>query len=232
MAKDQEPSPREIINQSFFFSGLPPLSTDQLAGISLVKKYPKGSFVFSLGQKATGFYLLAQGQIQIFIADPNGRERVIKIVQPGEVFGEAAIFQSGGYPANALALSPALALFWPQRELKALLRSNADLSLAIIGVLAHKLGHFANLTRLSLKEVLAKVAEYLLGLPHEAGQLQALPSKSVMALAIGVTAESFSRALGQLKKARLIAENPQLTILNRSGLTIVASGELPSSNSL
>ncbi|MDR1577214.1 MAG: Crp/Fnr family transcriptional regulator [Deltaproteobacteria bacterium] len=230
MRLTEDPSPREIINQSFFFSGLPPETTDQLAGITLVKKYPKGSLLFSRGQKATGFYLLGQGQIQIFFAEPNGRERVVKIVHPGEIFGEAAIFQTKGYPASALALSPALVLFWPQRELKALLRSDGDLALAMIGVLANKLEHFASLVRLSLKEALAKVAEYLLSLPREADQLQTPPAKSVMALAIGITAESFSRALGQLKKARLIAEAPQLTILDRTGLSLVAAGALITTN--
>jgi CRP/FNR family transcriptional regulator len=214
----------DIISQSFFFSGLPLDTVEKIARITVVKKWPKGCLLFSQGQQATGFYILAQGQVRIFLDDPNGKERIIKIVLPGETFGEAAIFQTDGYPANAMALSDCVCLYWPQRDLKQLLQGDGDLALAVIGVLAQKLGHFASLMSASLKEAVPKVAAYLLQLPHTDDKLQLPPTKTIMALALGITAESLSRALGRLKRARLIAENPHLSILDRRGLEMVANG--------
>jgi CRP/FNR family transcriptional regulator len=224
---NKEISPEDILGRSLFFSGLPPETLKKLAGLTVPKKWTPGEAIFLMGDKALGFYLLAQGQVRIQILDPNGRQRILKIVQPGEVFGEAAIFQKDGYPARAEAVSAANGLFFPKRALLDLLRSDGDLALAMIGVLAHKLGHYAHLMRSALKELVPKTADYLLQLPQEEGQPLKLPKKSLLALALGVTAESLSRALGQLKKAGLIAEDPHLTIVDRQGLQEVAAGFAP-----
>ncbi|MDR1084524.1 MAG: Crp/Fnr family transcriptional regulator [Deltaproteobacteria bacterium] len=214
----------EIIGQSFFFSGLPLNTSEKLAGITEAKKWPKKAVIFSRGQEAAGFYLLASGQVRIYLSEPNGQERVIKIVRPGEVFGEAAIFQTEGYPANAEALKPSSALFWPKRELINLLQKDGDLAVAIIGILAQKLGHFASLMRSSLKEVVPKVAEYLLELEAEL-KPELWPKRYLMALALGVSAESLSRALTKLKNADLITQSPELKIIDRPGLKAVALGQ-------
>jgi CRP/FNR family transcriptional regulator len=223
----KELNPKDVVNNSFIFSGLPPGSVDKLAKIARAKKTPKGQALFHQGDQAHGFYLLAEGQVRLIVQDPNGRERVVKVIRPGEVFGEAAIFQKDGYPCDALADSPLTVLFWPKKEISELLRSDGDLALAMIGILAHKLGHFASLIRLSLKEVLPKVAEYLISWPHVAEKLTDPPKKAVMAKALGVTAESLSRALGRLKRARLIEESPTLAIVDREGLSLIASGLNP-----
>ncbi|MDR2142005.1 MAG: Crp/Fnr family transcriptional regulator [Deltaproteobacteria bacterium] len=225
MELSEELSPQNVINHSFYFSGLPPETTEKLAQITFVKKAPKGGVIFSRGQKATGFYLLAKGLVRIFMLDPNGRERIIKIIYPGEIFGEAAIFHDEGYPCNAMALTQVIVFFWPQKELLELLRSDGDFSMAMLGVMAQKLRHFTSLISLSLKEVLPKVADYLLRQPMEGQKLQLPPSKAVMASSLGMTAESFSRALSQLKKAHLIEEKPDLTIIDRAGLKLVAAGD-------
>ncbi|MDR1872475.1 MAG: Crp/Fnr family transcriptional regulator [Deltaproteobacteria bacterium] len=219
--------PVDIIEKSLFFSGLPPLTTAKLASVAEVKKTRKGGLLFNRGDKALGFYLLASGEVRLFFEDQNGRERVIKIIQPGEVFGEAAIFQKDGFPCSALAQESLTALFFPKREILELLGSDREMALAFFGVLAQKLAHFISLTRLALKDVLPRVAEYLLTLPLEGDQLSLPPKKTVMAKILGVTAESLSRALSKLKKDRLIAERPRLTILNREALRLVAAGIIP-----
>jgi DNA-binding MarR family transcriptional regulator len=97
----------------------------------------------------------------------------------------------------------------------------------MIGLLAHKLEHFASLIRQSLKGIAPRVAEFLLAWPHKEETLIDPPKKVILAKALGVTPESVSRALGRLKKANLVSERPRLAIVDREGLKLIASGEWP-----
>jgi CRP/FNR family transcriptional regulator len=227
MVSPKDPNLETTLARSFIFSSLPAESLAKLARLAKPKKIVKGGFVFVKGDKAQGFFLVAKGRVNILAADPNGKERTVKIIKPGETFGEAAIFQKNGYPCSALASVDSSLLFFPGGEMKELLRADGDLALSIIGLLAHKLEHLAGLIRLSLKEVAPKVAERLLAWPHRDDRLVDPPRKSALAKSLGVTPESLSRALTRLKKAGLIGESPTLVILNRDGLAKVAEGNFP-----
>jgi CRP/FNR family transcriptional regulator len=218
------PRGTELIARSLYFSGLPPATIEKLAALTQVRSWPRSALIFSKGQKAEGFYLASEGRVKIYQADPLGKERIIKLIRPGEVFGEAAVFLNRGYPANALAVTGASALFWPAAGFRSLLKDDPDLSLALIGLLTEKLSHFASLVSSSLKEAVPRTAEYLLLLPHQDGRPELPSSKYLTAQALGMTPESLSRALGRLKRAGLIAENPRLTVIDRPGLAKAAAG--------
>jgi CRP/FNR family transcriptional regulator len=182
--------------------------------------------VFLQGDPADWVFLLCRGKVRVFLTDPSGRERTLRIILPGEPFGEAAAFLDSGYPASSAALEPSLALRFGTSSLAGLVRENPNLALAAIGVLASRLKEMTALLGSGLKEVEPRLAAFLLELPSEAGRVWLPAKKAELARHLGTTPESLSRALGRLKAQGLVREDERyhISILDRDRLEGIALG--------
>jgi len=87
---------------------LRPLSRDQLERIArhAVRFYlGDGESLFQQGDTAERFYLVTKGQIKLYRLSPEGNEKVIEIVTPGQTFAEALMFLNRPhYPVGATAI--------------------------------------------------------------------------------------------------------------------------------
>ena len=77
--------------------------------------------LFLEGDTGHSMYLMAQGAIQLFKTSNDGKEVVIKLVRPGEIFGEVVLFQQDNYPVSACALTAAQVFLLPKRQFDLLL---------------------------------------------------------------------------------------------------------------
>ena len=145
------------------------------------------------------------------------------------MFAEAAIFRGKTYPANCMAMQASEVAFIPKDQFIALITKYPNISLKIIGSLARWLREFAaKLEDLSLKEVPARLATYLLRqqqkLKTDSFELDV--TKSELATELATISETLSRSLKKLKDLEVIAvEGKRITILDHEHLESVASGE-------
>ena len=85
----------------YMFSELQPSQIELLANGTRLVDIPRGGTLFNRGDKAHGFYLLLEGQIKLGVISPQGDEKVIGLIQPGESFGEAVLFLERSFPVYA-----------------------------------------------------------------------------------------------------------------------------------
>ncbi len=209
------------------FSDLDERELREVQSIALRKEYRKGQSVFREGDPSRGFFLVASGAVKIFRVGPDGRERVLHVVEASESFAEAAMFMEA-YPATAEALGPSTIVFIEKNGFRQLLQRNPQLSFKIMGTLVRWLNQMRNaLTDLTLKEVPARFASYVLSLPAEAGKpIKVAISKTTLAQMLGTTKETFSRLLARLARHRILTYRGNLIrVLNRNRLHRVAHGE-------
>jgi CRP/FNR family transcriptional regulator len=86
------------------FNGLP---DDHLESLSMITKeniYKKGENIFTENEQATGLYAVGSGRVKIYKLSPDGREQILHIFGPGEVFGEVPVFSGKRFPASADAM--------------------------------------------------------------------------------------------------------------------------------
>jgi CRP/FNR family transcriptional regulator len=207
-----------------FFEALPEELNRRLAAIAIQKTWKTGEVIFNRGDRAAGFHLVGSGKVRIFVSEPSGKERTLKIATEGELFGEAAVFQRQGYPASSSALTKASTFFFPKDAMLSLIGANPELAFATIGVLSARLQHFAGLLEGSLKELIPRLAGYLLALPEENGVCRLPVRKVELARHLGVAAESLSRALKELKDEGLVREEAGNLVLDRLLLEERAEG--------
>ena len=216
-----------LLRSCQLFSDLDERELDALRQIAVCREYRKGQFVFTEGSPSRGFHIMVAGTVKIYRVGPDGRERVFHVVQPGDAFAEAAMFMDA-YPATAEALTTVTVILVEKNGFKQLLGRDPKLSFKIIGTLVKWLRQMRDtLTDLTLKEVPARFASYVLSLPAVAGQpIKVAVSKTTLAQMIGTTKETFSRLLHRLGQHRILTyRGNQIRVLNRNRLKKIATGE-------
>ena len=217
-----------LLRNCRLFSDLDQQDLAALQQIAVRKEHRKGEIIFSEGEPSRGFFLVVTGAVKIYRVGPDGRERVIHVVEAGDAFAEAAMFMET-YPATAEALMTTTTVVAIEKNgFKQLIARDPRLSFKIIGTLVHWLRQMRDaLTDLTLKEVPARFASYVLSLPADLSKpIKVAISKTTLAQMLGTTKETFSRVLNRLVKHRVLSfRGHQIRILNKPRLQKIASGD-------
>lgn len=217
----------DIISQAPLFNGLSQEQLSQIRQIAIDKFYNKGKTVFLESDDCNGFYIVVAGKVKIYKVSLEGKEHILHIYGPGNPFGEVPVFSGRKFPANAEAILKSHLLFIPRPAFVDLISENPSLSLNMLAVLSMRLRQFTvQIENLSLKEVPARLASYLVYLADEqaTGDFVFLTiSKGQLASLLGTIPETLSRILAKMSKQDLIqVEGRNIKLLNRNGLEELA----------
>ncbi len=205
------------------FQGLDEDQFTELISIAERKEYKKGEMIFDEGDEGNGLYVVERGKIKIFKLSFEGKEHIFHIYGPGKIFGEVPVFSGENFPAFAQAIYPSSLIFFPKKEISALISENPSLAFNMMASLSMRLREFTIMVEnLALKDVPARIASYLLVLSKEQKNTESviLPvTKNQIAGLLGTTPETLSRAFGKMANERLIlVDNKSIRILDYQGL--------------
>lgn len=193
-----------ILNQARFFEGIARESKQTLSTFCLPTERPKHSTLFHEGEPGEAMYLLARGRISLHKLSPEGREIVIKVIKPGEVFAEVVLFEQRTYPVTAVALTEVLVFKLLRRDLLGLLRQE-DFRNDFIAMLLRKQRYLADkIQQLTSQDVKQRLRAFLIEQYGKQGQIHAEINKKQLAAAIGATPETLSRLLQELKTRKTL----------------------------
>jgi CRP/FNR family transcriptional regulator len=216
-----------IISDIPLFNGLPEDQLRAIKQIAVEKKVNKGEAIFSEGDEGKGFYVVLEGRVKIYKVSAEGKEQILHIFGQGQPFGEVPVFAGQKFPANAQAISKGCVLFFPRNAFVALITENPSLSLNMLAILSSKLREFTvQIENLSLKEIPARLASYLIYLADEQQSDDAVTlgiSKGQLASILGTIPETLSRIFAKLSGQGLIrVQGPKISLLDREGLRDLA----------
>ena len=218
------------ISSISLFNGLPCEHIEALTRITREEGYKGGDMIFNEGEKGHGFYVVLSGQVKIFKLASDGKEQILHIFGPGEPFAEVPVFAGQHFPASAQVLKPSKVLFFPRNDFIELIKQNPHLALNMLAVLSMRLRTLTQMVEdLSLREVPARLAVYLLDLSERSGGVNNLVldiGKGQLASLIGTIAETLSRTIKKMHCQGLInTEGSHIQIVNRKALEALASSE-------
>ncbi len=217
----------DIIAAIPIFNGLPEDQMAAIKKIAITKRFNKGEVIFSEGDAGNGFFVVAQGRVKIFKVSAEGKEHILHIYGYGQPFGEVPVFAGQKFPANAQALEKTIAIFLPRSDIVDLVAANPSLALNMLAVMSQKLRQFSiQIENLSLKEIPARLASYLIFLAEEQAADDVVKlniSKGQLASILGTIPETLSRIFAKLSGQNLIrVDGKKITLLNREGLEDLA----------
>jgi len=212
------------------FAAMSAEELDRIARATLPQYAQKGEAIVHAGDPCTGFHLVVYGQAKLGFTSPQGVEKVIHIVRPGESFGEALMFlEDTPYMVTASALADTMLLHVAKHAVLAELERDPGFARRMLSGLAHRVHDLVrDVEAYSLRSSQERVIGYLLaevpqkmnGVPVE---VHLSPGKSVIASRLNMTPEHFSRILHDLAASGLIAvDGRTVRIADLEGLRRVA----------
>ena len=193
-----------LINNTAFFKGLSEESRSELSEICSVETIRKREYLFHEGEKGSDMYLLVDGNIQLHKNTEDGREVVIRVIKPGDVFAEVVLFERERYPVSARAVTPAQVVVFTRRGIQHLL-AQEDFRNDFIALLMAKQRFLTErIQELTTKDVEHRFFTFLRAQYGEKETVHTPLSKKDIAAAIGTTPESLSRLILRLTEDEII----------------------------
>ncbi|MCC6933678.1 MAG: Crp/Fnr family transcriptional regulator [Deltaproteobacteria bacterium] len=203
----------ELLLNSQLFTGFSEANLGQLAAITTNKSYLKREVMFFEGEQGAFFCLLINGVVQISKMAPDGREIVIKIIQPGEMFGEVILFELNTYPVTATALADSELCIIPKDKFMALLDEQSFRN-EFMRILIAKQRYLAEQIKyLTVHDVEDRLFNFFHQHYGQSKTFECDLSKKDLAAAIAATPETLSRLLLRLtSEGKLKWEGRQVQI--------------------
>ncbi len=124
--------------------------------------------IFAIGSPGDQMMALLRGTVRISVPSSEGRELLLAIIRPGEVFGELAVLDGKERSADAIAESPCTLAILDRHDILSFFERNPSAWPKLVNVLCQRLRHtdqvFAEVALLQLPAKLAKSMLRLLDL--------------------------------------------------------------------
>ena len=217
------------LREHALFSGLGPQVVERLSGCATIRNIKSGATIFLKDDPGTGLFAVSGGIVKIRVPSPDGREAVLNLVYPGEIFGEIALLDGQPRTADAVAMTDCELIAVDRRDFLALVREEPRIALSMITLLCARLRwagqQFEEVVFLNLPGRLAKLLVRL----GEKGQASAGPRKLAitqreLSLLTGTSRESVNkqlRAWAKLKWVRL--ERGGIVVLSPAAIEEIAA---------
>ncbi|MCI9888985.1 Crp/Fnr family transcriptional regulator [Micrococcales bacterium 31B] len=136
-----------------------------------VTDYHRGATIFNEGQAGDQLYVIASGKVKLGRTSADGRENLLAVLGPGELFGELSLFDPGPRTATATAISETRLHGLNQKDLQDILHARPEVAIDLLASLAKRLRRTnETLADLVFADVPGRVAKNLLDLAQKFGQ--------------------------------------------------------------
>jgi CRP/FNR family transcriptional regulator len=205
--------PFEYLKQIPVFTGLTDSDLEKIHEKTVERVFRKGAVIFFEGDPGEGFHYVQRGKVKIVKISDDGREHIIKVLSPGDLFAEVLLFNNEPYPATSVAIEDSKIGIIKNVELEKLVLSNNALALQLIKALSNRLLYTQQkIKNLALDDVIVRTGETLLKLAQEHGRALANGgveisldiSRQDLGSLVGTTRETVTRTLSTLKKSKVI----------------------------
>jgi CRP-like cAMP-binding protein len=193
----------EVVRRAPLFAAL----DDEASGALLTSMsrvdLPRGEVLFHEGDPGDRLYVITGGKVKLGRTSPDGRENLLAVLGPGEMFGELSLFDPGPRTATATAVSDVRLVGLGHQDLRAWLSGRPEVAQHLLQALAQRLRRTnETLGDLVFSDVPGRVAKALLDLSRrfgrqtDAGVLVAHElTQEELAQLVGASRETVNKAL-------------------------------------
>ena len=169
----------------------------------------KGQILFQQGDLCSGLHILLSGQMKLAFASPQGQEKVLRIIRPGESFCAAMLFTKQPYAFFAQAVRNSLLLHLNKQSMHEIMASNPLFMQNIMQGMADDYQQLViDFESVRLHSAAERIVRYLLremeASHASSGVINLDVAKGLIASQLNLTQEHFSRILNELHRFGLI----------------------------
>ncbi|MGO2057998.1 MAG: CRP-like cAMP-activated global transcriptional regulator GlxR [Candidatus Corynebacterium faecigallinarum] len=195
----------EILSRAGIFQGVESTAVNALIEQLESVTFPRGTTIFDEGEPGDRLFIIIDGKVKLARHAPDGRENLLTIMGPSDMFGELSIFDPGPRTSAAVCVTEVTAAAMDSQMLHDWISDHPEISEQLLRVLARRLRRTNNaLADLIFTDVPGRVAKALLQLANrfgvqEGGALRVhhdLTQEEIAQL-VGASRETVNKALAE-----------------------------------
>jgi CRP-like cAMP-binding protein len=133
------PQEDEVVRRAPLFTALDDAAAASLRASMDTVKIAKGSILFKEGDDGEHLYVIIEGKLKLGTSSGDGRENLLSILGPGEMFGELSLFDPGPRTSTATAVTDAKLHSLSHEKVIPWLKQNPEVSLQLLARLSQRL---------------------------------------------------------------------------------------------
>lgn len=209
------------------FAGVDPATADLLASAMTTRKVDRGHVVFTEGDTGDRLFIVLEGKVKISRSASDGRENLLAVLGPSEMFGELSLFDPGPRTATATAVTDSALASLDHDDLRPLLLAQPSVAAQLLAALAQRLRRTNEaMADLVFSDVPGRVAKALLDLAERFGDAESDGvrvhhdlTQEELAQLVGASRETVNKALSEFaNRGWLRLEGRTVLLLDRERL--------------
>jgi len=202
----------ETLKKSEIFSKLKEEEFKAISSLFHLKKYKNNEAIFLEGDTSDNFYLVAAGSVKVLKHTVMGKDIILEMMSPGDVFGGVAVLDKKPYPASAEAMEAASVIKISRIDLLKIMEEYPVLKLEIVKYFSDKLRDAHEMLKnIATERVERRIASLMLKLSEKVGVAEGefiridFPlTRQEIAEMVGTTVETCIRTMSKFQKDGLV----------------------------
>jgi CRP/FNR family cyclic AMP-dependent transcriptional regulator len=163
----------------------------------------RGTTIMAGGDATDSLYIVLSGRLKVMMSDSDGKEVILTILGPGEIFGEMGLIDDEPRSASVVSIEPCELLSLSKRDFKKCMSENHEMSMHVMRGLVKRLREAdRKIGSLALLDVYGRVARLLLDMAENVNGekivTKRLPKQDIAKM-IGASREMVSRVMKDLQ---------------------------------
>ena len=204
---------------------------ERLAACAHVRTVRAGTTIFQKGDPGDCLFAVCSGTIRIGSHSIDGKDAVLNLIQPGEIFGEIALLDGRPRTADAQAVSDCELMVIDRRDFMPMMAREPELALRVIEMLCARLRHTSqqveDMTFLDLPARLAKTLLWLAASSRFTVSRKITLTQRELGEMIGMTRESINKQLRAWEERNWISlQRGSIVVLDPAALAALACSDV------
>lgn len=217
----------DTLAKAGIFQGVDPDAAMALGSQLETVEYPRGSAIFSEGELGDRLYVILSGKVKLGRHSADGRENLLAVMGPSDMFGELSVFDPGPRTSSATAVTDVTLATMERNSMLQWIRLRPEIAEQLLRVLARRLRRTNNsLADLIFTDVPGRVAKALLQLARQFGSQEGNTTRVThdltqeeLAQLVGASRETVNKALADFgQRGWLRLEGKSVIILDAERL--------------
>jgi CRP-like cAMP-binding protein len=211
----------EVIRRAPLFTALDDASAATLRESMTQVKVSKGQTLFKEGDAGDRLFVVVEGKLKLGTSSGDGRENLLSILGPGDMFGELSLFDPGPRTATATAVTDARVLALANDQVIGWVTAHPQVSLQLLKRLARRLRRTNEvLADLVFADVPGRVAKAIMDLGERFGtkkddglHVNHELTQEELAQLVGASRETVNKALADFAGRGWVRLEPRAVVV-------------------
>ena len=214
-------APDDVLARAGLFQGVAPEAREALASALQHSDYTRGETVFTEGEQGDTLFIVLTGKVKVGRRAADGRENMLSVMGPSDMFGELSLFDPGPRTATATVLTDARLASLAHAALRPWLNDRPEIAEQLLRVLARRLRRTNDaLADLIFTDVPGRVAKALLELAERFGTQEGEGvrvhhdlTQEELAQLVGASRETVNKALADFASRGWLRLEPRSVVI-------------------